>query len=112
MGYGWLNLGSLVCGLAGWIVPRLGLRKSRGANQGKQGMAAVISLSLCGLALWMQLRYQRHLVDIEDWSALMDTAEAVSKVSGFLLLSTVLLNLMVLAMTSGKGEKPRLTEEN
>lgn len=112
MDYTLLNLGSLVCGLAGWIVPCLGLRKSRVPNRGKQGMTAVISLSLCGLALWMQLRYQQHLVDIEDWSALMDTAGAVSKVSGFLLLSTVLLNLMVLAMTLGKGGKPRLTEEN
>ena len=29
MDYTLLNLGSVVCGLAGWIVPCLGLRKGR-----------------------------------------------------------------------------------
>ena len=111
MGYGWLNLGSLACGLAGWIVPYLGLRKGRILRLGRQGIASVLSLSLCGLALWMQLRYQQHLADIGDWSAIMDTAGVVTKVSAFLLLSTVLLNLIVLAIASGVDEKPGRTEE-
>ena len=109
--YTLLNLGSLVCGLAGWIVPCLGLWKGRLSKPGRQGMASAISLSLCGLALWMQLWYQQHLADIQDWSAIMDTAGGVTKISAFLLLSTVLLNLIVLALASGTDEKPGLAEE-
>ena len=99
MDYTWLTLGSLVCGLAGWIVPCLGLRRGRFPNPGRQGTASVVSLSLCGLALWMQLRYQQHLADIQDWSALMDTAGAVAGVGAFLLLSTAALNLMLVLLT-------------
>ena len=105
MGYGWLNLGSLACGLAGWIVPFLGLRKGRIPAPGGQGVAAAFSLTLCGLALWMQLRYQQHLSDIGDWSALMDTSGAVTGAGGFLLLSTVLLNLALLYLVGRAGEE-------
>lgn len=105
MGCGWLNLGSLVCGLAGWIVPCLGLRKGRIPGPDRQGMAAAFSLTLCGLALWMQLRYQQHLADIGDWSALMDTAGPVTGVGAFLLLSTVLLNLALLYLVGRAGEE-------
>lgn len=105
MGYGWLNLGSLVCGLAGWIIPCLGLRKGRIPRPGKQGMASALSLTLCGLALWMQLWYQQHLVDIGDWSALMDTAGVVTGIGAFLLLSTVLLNLGLMYLVGKAGEE-------
>ena len=110
--YTLLNLGSLVCGLAGWIVPCLGLLKRRDPNPGRQGMASTISLSLCGLALWMQLWYQQHLSDIEDWSAIMDTAGGVTKISAFLLITTVLLNLVLLGAASGKGRKTGAGEEH
>lgn len=110
MGYGWLNLGSLVCGLAGWIIPCLGLRKGRIPRPGKQGMASALSLTLCGLALWMQLWYQQHLVDIGDWSALMDTAGAVTGIGAFLLLSTVLLNLSLMYLVGKAGEEPRTAQ--
>ena len=110
MGYGWLNLGSVACGLAGWIIPCLGLLKGRNPNPGRQAMASAISLSLCGLALWKQLWYQQHLADIQDWSAIMDTAGGVTKISAFLLLSTVLLNLALLCL-AGKTEQPHQVEK-
>lgn len=103
--YTLLNLGSLLCGLAGWMVPCLGVRKGQGR---RLAAPSVVSLTLCGLALWMQIWYQQHLVDIGDWSALMDTAGGVTKISAFLLLTTVLLNLIVLA--SDKGGKQRREE--
>ena len=112
MDYTLLNLGSLVCGLAGWIVPCLGLWKGRLSKPGRQGMASAISLSLCGLALWMQLWYQQHLADIQDWSAIMDTAGAVTRISAVLLITTVLLNLVLLAAAPGKGRKSGAGEEH
>lgn len=105
MEFGWLTLGSLVCGLAGWIVPCLGLRKGRAPNMAGQGRASVLSLSLCGLALWMQLWYQQHLTDLGDWSAMLDTAGAVTGAGAFLLLSTVLLNLALVYLVGKAGEE-------
>ena len=104
MGYAWLNLGSLLCGLAGWIVPCLGLWMGKGPSSGRQGMAAAVSLSLCGLALWLQQRYQQHLAEIQDWSATLDTSGAGTAVSAFLLITTALFNLLLLA-AAGRGEK-------
>ena len=46
----------------------------------------------CGGALWFQLRYSAHLAEIGDWPAWMDTAGAVAAVSGFLLVTTALVN--------------------
>lgn len=110
MDYTLLNLGSVVCGLAGWIVPCLGLRKGRIPRLGRQGVASALSLTLCGLALWMQLWYQQHLVDIGDWSALMDTAGAVTGIGAFLLLSTVLLNLVLIYLVGKAGEEPGIAQ--
>ena len=110
MDYTLLNLGSVVCGLAGWIVPCRGLRKGRIPRLGRQGMASALSLTLCGLALWMQLWYQQHLVDIGDWSALMDTAGAVTGIGAFLLLSTVLLNLVLIYLVGKAGEEPGIAQ--
>ena len=108
MDYGVLNLGSVVCGLAGWSVPLLGL----GGRGIRRAVFSVVSLGLCGLALWMQIRYQQHLAEIEDWSAILGTAGGVTRVSAFLLLSTVLLNLIVLAIPLRKAGAPGVTEEN
>ena len=105
--YTLLNVGSLVCGLMGWIVPWLG--RGRGAGQ---TASSVASLTLCGLALWMQLRYQQYLSDIGDWSAIMDTAGSVTKISAFLLLTTVLLNWILLAAAWRRDEKLCLKEKN
>ena len=38
------------------------------------------------------LGYSAHLAEIGDWPAWMDTADAVSAVSGFLLVTTALVN--------------------
>ena len=106
MNYGLLNLGSVLCGLAGWIVPWLGLRKKTGSPAWRQGLAALASLSLCGAALWMQLWYQQHLTEIQDWSALLDTAGAVTKVAAFLLVSTLLINAVLLAASAPEPSQP------
>ena len=105
MDWGLLNLGSILCGMAGWILPCLSLRGKEPPPPGRQGRAAAASLGLCGLALWVQLWYQRHLVAIGDWPALMDTSGAVTKVGALLLASTLLLNLFLLALTGAERGK-------
>ena len=46
----------------------------------------------------MQIRYSDHLVQIEDWSALLDTSRAVTWVSAVLLIVTILLNAFTLVV--------------
>ena len=87
LGYGLLNLASLAMGLAAWCLPIIGIiRNQYGA------MISIGSFLFCGLAFLLQMLYQWHLVAIEDWSALMDTAGAVVFVSAFLLVTTTALN--------------------
>lgn len=107
MDYGMLNLGSLACGLAGWVVPWLpGARRTPVVS--RQYLRGLVSMGLCALALWFQICYQRHLVDIQDWSALMDTSGAVAGISAFLLVSTLLDNLLAWVWARDSG---RLKEE-
>ena len=96
MGYGWLNFGSVALGLVGWISPWLALAGKRGGGVGDRGLWHIVSLSCCALALWLQICYQWHLVEIHDVSAIMDTMDALVKVSGFLLVTTILDHLAVL----------------
>lgn len=105
MGYGLLNEGSLVLGLMAWAVPvwHVG-RLAKGGE--RSGWPGFISMGCCGLALWMQLCYNSHLVDIQDWSALMDTSGAVVKVSVFLLMTVCLLNAAVLFAERKMEKKP------
>lgn len=96
MGYAWLNLGSILCGLIGWSAPLVYLVGRTGARRRKRRTFSAVSLGACALAIWLQICYTHHLVRIEDWSALLDTSSAVVWVSGFLLVSTLLLNLVIL----------------
>ena len=43
-------------------------------------------------------------MEIQDWSALLDTAGAVGKVSGFLLVTPLLDNLAALALAKGRPD--------
>lgn len=92
MDYGWMNLGSLLLGLLAWVLP---LREwTRRLNGGEERpLSGIGSAVCCALSLLLQLLYGRHLVEIRDWSALMDTAGAVTVVAGILVAVTILLNL-------------------
>lgn len=100
MNYGLLNLGSIVLGLIGWAVPVVQLKRLAEGRKGLGQYTHILSMGACGLAIWLQICYDEHLVDIEDWSALMDTIGAVRMISAFLLVTTLLINLIA---TFGKG---------
>lgn len=93
MNYGLLNLGSVVLGLIGWLIPAVRLGLCLVHKRGLGRFAPVLSMGACCLAIWLQICYDEHLVDIADWSALMDTVQAVRMVPLFLLVTTSLLNL-------------------
>ena len=55
-----------------------------------------LSFAGCGGALLFQLLEVRRLVGIHDWSALLDTMDAVALAAGTLLAAALLLNLLAL----------------
>ena len=102
LGYGLLNLGSLMLGLIAWILPVVNLVKQNKADHKNWAVFSVASVSACAISLCMQIFYNNHLVRIEDWSALMDTSNAVVFVSVILLLVTIVLNTITLIIYQGR----------
>ncbi|MFS0690020.1 hypothetical protein AB1K89_12375 [Sporosarcina sp. 179-K 8C2 HS] len=89
---GLLNVGSLVFGLIAWILPVVNLM---GINKHWAALS-IMSLSACAISLFFQIYYNYHLVQIEDWTALMDTMGAVVYAATVLLVVTLLLNVFTL----------------
>ena len=94
MNYGMLNLASVALGLVGWAIPIVQIGCIAKKKRGFGRYTHILSMGACCLAIWFQICYDEHLVNIEDWSALMDTVAAVRLVSVFLLVITLLINLL------------------
>lgn len=81
------NLGSLILGFAAWIIPLACiLVKKTGVP------AAMLSFGACTLSLLFQLAELQHRVHLSDWSALMDTVNAVVFAAVVMATVTFLLN--------------------
>ena len=56
------------------------------------------SAAACGAALYLQICYQNHLVQIHDVGAILDTTDALGFVAGVLLAVTLALDAFALAI--------------
>ena len=101
----WLNVGSLVLGLIAWILPVVALLLNNEQEQRKWVALSFVSLSACAISICMQILYTRHLVQIEDWSALLDTMGAVAFAATVLLIVTLFLNVITLIRYQGRIAK-------
>ncbi|KRG12593.1 hypothetical protein ACA30_18430 [Virgibacillus soli] len=101
---GWLNVGSLILGLVAWILPLVALMLYK-KEHNKWIIFPIASLSACAVSLCFQIFYNDHLVKIGDWSALMDTTDAVSSAAAVLLIVTILLNVITLIVYRGRLTK-------
>ncbi|MCI9352513.1 MAG: hypothetical protein HFF58_04580 [Lawsonibacter sp.] len=98
MDYGMLNLGSILLGLAGWAIPIIQIGRLLKEKRGFGRYTHILSMGACALAIWCQIRYNEYLIDIEDWGAIVDTIDAVRKVALFLLVTTLVVNLVTAHM--------------
>ena len=101
-GAGWLNLGSLILGLVAWILPVINLMQHNRTDNRRWVIFSVASVSACAISLCLQIFYTAHLVEIEDWSALMDTSPSVGFVATILLAVTIILNAITLVVYERK----------
>ncbi len=84
------NLGSFSMGLVAWIVPVLAIGRYKKGRSTKN--YTVYSFGLCAIALVFQLLEIKHRIEISDWSALIDTIEAIIIAAIVLVVITTLLN--------------------
>ncbi len=112
VGYGWMNLGSLLLGLTAWGIPAVYFSRRKPGGD-RAGLACLLSMAACAGALFLQVLYNKHLVELQDWSALMDTIV-------LLLAVTLILDLFCLwaegklnGEERGKGgpEEPEIRRE-
>ena len=100
-----LDLGSLILGLVAWILPVINLSRSEKHDNKKWFTFSIMSLSACSISLCFQILYINYIVNIEDWSALLDTMGAVVLASTVLLIVTIILNLITLMVYSKRAAK-------
>ncbi len=91
-----LNLASLLLCVIAWILPVVNIMRYNRRDHKNWMCLSVISISSCAVSLFFQICYNDHLVKVEDWSALMDTTDAVVFVSAVLLIVTIILNAITL----------------
>lgn len=106
VGYGWMNLGSLLLGLTAWGIPAVYFSRRKPGGD-RAGLACLLSMAACAGALFLQVLYNKHLVELQDWSALMDTSGAVAWVSVLLLAVTLILDLFCLWAEGKLNEEER-----
>lgn len=105
---GLLNVGSIGLGLVAWFLPIICLLQIKNIAFKKWGLLTCLSFSACAIALIFQMYYSYYLVKIEDWSALLDTSEAVIFAATALLSVTILLNSITIFVFGKKASNNRL----
>lgn len=102
MDYGLLNIGSVVFGLIACILPVINIIFRNKLVNKNWIIFSEVSTSACTVSLWMQIVYINHLVNIEDWTAIMDTSNAIVYISSLLLLVTITLNVISYILNNNK----------
>jgi hypothetical protein len=91
---GLLNVASLILGVIALGLPIVSLFQEKKEGKKKRKMLSFISFSACTTAIYFQLFYSYFLVNIGDWTALMDIMGTQVFVAGTLLIVTIILNII------------------
>ncbi len=104
MYYGWLNIVSILCGLIAVVIPIINLIREDKHNSKNLGVLSGISIGSCAISLCIQMFYANHLIDIGDFTAIMDIFPTVTSVSMVLVIVTIVLNIMIYMIYNKKIE--------
>ncbi len=79
MGYGLLNIGSLLLGLISWALPIVCLARRHGASNNNWAAFSILSVVACALSLFLQIVYQDYLCYKATGSGIHGNAWAASR---------------------------------
>lgn len=105
MDYGLLNIGSIILGLIAFILPVINLIRYNTSNNPYWFVFALMSIASCMFSLGMQIFYINYLINIKDWTAIMDTINIVVFSAALLLVATIVLNGVTLFAYIGNRKK-------
>ena len=88
-----------------WIIPILSIKCSEEYGNKKCCNSIVFSFGACVASLCLQFFEINHRVEIEDWSAIMDTIGTLKWVAVVLAVITLALNIFVLGKCCDKETK-------
>lgn len=88
---GFCNIGSLIMGLAAWIIAIISIVSK---SQQKKYARSIASFSCCGIALVLQFLELRTNVTIGNLTAIMDTIQVTFGAAAILVMITIVLNLI------------------
>ena len=91
-------IGSLVLGLIIWIMISINIGRYKRNYNRNWASYSIISISACVIAISFQLIHTNYMVNIEDWSGLMDTIGTSTLLSLVLLVVTLVLNVVSIGM--------------
>jgi hypothetical protein len=106
---GLLNLGSLVLGIIAWILPVATLMQYKKHHLWNRAVLSIMSISACAISLCFQMFNIKHLVEIEDWTALLDTAGTIAFVAAVLVIVTIILNVIIMIIDRIKTANEHVT---
>ena len=96
------NVGSLLLGLAAWVI---GLTAVRTARRNASYKLSVLSFTACSLSLLLQLFEVANRVARDDFAAIEDTIRVVVLAACVVFAGTVFLNAAALLKRRGAAEK-------
>lgn len=93
-----LNPISLMLGLLAWLLPFRVILRFKNQDHKYWPIYSFVSMSACATSIYLQILYNNHLVNKEDWSAMMDTGGTLAAVSAILLFVAIVLNVIALGL--------------
>lgn len=92
---GFLNLTNLILSTIAWLIPVVCLVLPSKEKNKIWGVLSFTSITACVATLFFQTCYQKHLVDIWEWSAEVDRTDTFMFATSTLLVVTLALNILV-----------------
>lgn len=91
-------LGSFLLGLIALLLSGVNIVKFRINHNNNWGIYSIVRITVCAIAVGFQVIYSNRIIQVGDWSVLMNTSGTSTLLSIVLLISTFVLNGVSLGM--------------
>lgn len=100
-----LNLSCLLLGLISWVIPIINIIIMKKISNKKIYISMFISMSVCLVSIYFQSLYIKYLININDWTALMDIIGTSVVLEFILILVNIILNFTTLILINKYKKK-------